>query len=116
MINNVVSFPQIPDPTYVRPAKTDAPKEISAAEASGKSKDAGDQSDLGGGGNSGAKEPVPDYLLRLTVDKDPKSGEWIYKAIDRSTGEVVKQLPRQELLDMKNSSTYQAGSVIKTDI
>lgn len=116
MINNVVSFPQVLDPTYVRPVKTDAPKEISAAEGSGKSKDAGDQSDLGGGGNSGARESVPDYQLRLTVDKDPKSGEWIYKAIDRATGEVVKQLPRQELLDMRNSSEYQAGSVIKTDV
>ena len=116
MINNVVNFPQTPDPTYVRPVKTDAPKEVTAAEASGKSKDAGDQSDLGGGGNSGARESIPDYQLRLTVDKDPKSGEWIYKAIDRSTGEVVKQLPRQELLDMRNSSSYQAGSVIKTDV
>jgi flagellar protein FlaG len=115
MINNVVNFPQIPDPTYVRPVKTDAPKEVTAAEASGKSKDAGDQSDLGGGGHN-AKEPIPDYQLRLTVDRDPKSGEWIYRAIDRSTGEVVKQLPRQELLDMRNSGSYQAGSVIKTDV
>jgi len=116
MINNVVNFPQIPDLAYVRPTKTDAPKEVSAAEGSGKSKDAGDQSDLGGGGNSGARESIPDYQLRLTVDKDPKSGEWIYKAIDRYTGEVVKQLPRQELLDMRNSGDYQAGSVIKTDV
>ena len=116
MINNVVNFPQAPDPAYVRPEKTDAPKAVTAAEGSGKSKDAGDQSDLGGGGNSSAKESIPDYQLRLTVDKDPKSGEWIYKAIDRYTGEVVKQLPRQELLDMRNSSDYKAGSVIKTDV
>ncbi len=115
MINNVVNFPQTPDPAYIRPTKTEAPKEISAAEGSGKSRDAGDHSDLGGGGQ-GSRESIPDYQLRLTVDKDPKSGEWIYKAIDRYTGEVVKQLPRQELLDMRNSSEYQAGSVIKTDV
>ncbi|MEI9905744.1 MAG: hypothetical protein WDN06_18810 [Asticcacaulis sp.] len=32
------------------------------------------------------------------MDKDPDTGDWVYKAIDRYTGEVVRQLPRQDLL------------------
>lgn len=58
----------------------------------------------------------PNYLLKLTVEKDPDTGEFIYKAIDRYTGEVVRQLPQKELLDLRNTGTYRPGAVIETDI
>jgi len=112
MINNVISFPQVPEVTYVKPTP-DVPHDIQAASASGQAKNQTDHSDLS---HSQDKGPPPEYSLRLTVDKDPKTGDWVYKAIDRYTGEVVRQLPRQELLDMRKSANYHAGSVIKTDI
>ena len=112
MINNVLNFPQMPDVTNVHP-QSDAPKEIAAADTAGKSRDAGDQADLSHDKSNG---PTPEYLLRLTVDKDPHTGDWVYKAIDRYTGEVVRQLPRQEVLNLRDSANYKAGSIIKTDI
>ena len=112
MINNVVSFPQVPDVTQIKPVP-DVPKEVAGASPSGETKNEGENAGLISGQDQG---PPPEYALRLTVDKDPKTGEWIYKAINRYTGEVVRQLPRQSLLDMRKSSSYQSGSVIKTDI
>ncbi len=113
MINNVVSFPQIPDVAQIKPAPA-VPAEVQAAGPSNPSQNPHD-SDLaeGKGQDQG---PPPEYALRLTMDKDPRTGDWVYKAIDRYTGKVVRQLPRQELLDMKRNGNYQAGSVIKTDV
>jgi flagellar protein FlaG len=113
MINNIVSFPQLPDATQVKPVN-EAAKPVAAAEASSAPKEQNQGNDLSQKGQD--KGPAPEYSLRLTVDKDPNTGDWVYKAIDRYTGEVVRQLPRQELLDMKKSGNYQAGSVIKTDV
>lgn len=110
MINNVVSFPQMPDPSQVR-VPVSLPKEVAPTQPSGKGKDVGNQSLSQGGEKS-----TPEYNLRLTVDKDPDSGDWVYKALDRYTGEVVRQYPRQEILDLKASKNYQPGTVIKTDV
>jgi flagellar protein FlaG len=51
--------------------------------------------------------------LRLVIDIDEVSGSYIYKTINRVTGEVVAQLPREELLRMRDQSSYQAGQFIK---
>ncbi|CAL4867464.1 hypothetical protein MMA231_01719 [Asticcacaulis sp. MM231] len=111
MINNVLSFPQVNnDVSQIKPAP-DVPKEIASTSSSEHSKN-DSQSDLSNGQNSGS---TPAYLLRLTVDKDPNTGDWVYKAIDRYTGEVVRIMPRQELVEMRKSTSYKAGSVINTD-
>jgi flagellar protein FlaG len=111
MINNVLNFPQAPDLSQIKPAP-DVPAEIPAGSGSDKSKNE-TGSDLSRGGG---QDQTPAYQLRLTVDRDPETGDWVYKAIDRYTGEVVRQLPRQDLLEMRKSTSYQSGSVIKTDI
>jgi flagellar protein FlaG len=51
--------------------------------------------------------------LRLVIDIDEASGSYVYKTINRMTGEVVAQLPREDLLRMRDQSSYQAGQVIK---
>jgi flagellar protein FlaG len=112
MINNVVNFPQFPDVTQVQPTP-DVPREVAGASSANGTKNESQNSDLS---SRGEKGPPPEYSLRLTVDKDPDSGDWVYKAIDRYTGEVVRQLPREELLKLRKSANYQAGSVIKTDV
>jgi len=111
MINNVLSFPQVTDVSHIKPAP-DVPKEIPAGSGSEQAKNNTDSHQSADSGQG----PTPAYLLRLTVDKDPDTGEWVYKAIDRYTGEVVRVLPRQELVKMKESANYKAGSVIKTDV
>jgi len=112
MINNVISFPQVPEVSQIKPAP-DVPQDIQSASSSSQSKNQSNNSDLS---HSQEQASAPYYTLRLTVDKDPKTGEWVYKAIDRYTGEVVRELPRKALLDMRKSANYQAGSVIKTDV
>lgn len=54
--------------------------------------------------------------LRLVIEHDQASGSFIYKTIDRRTGEVVSQLPREEVVRMRDAMTYEAGTVIKTAV
>lgn len=53
---------------------------------------------------------VPD--LRLVIEEDEASGTYVYKTVDRRTGEVVSQVPREEVLQMRREGDYIAGQVI----
>lgn len=61
-----------------------------------------------------AKAPVemtPDAAdLRLVIEEG--GGSYVYKTIDRRTGEVVAQFPREEILRMREETNYEAGAVI----
>lgn len=61
---------------------------------------------------SPAKRPADDY--RLVIERDEGTGSYIYKTLDRSTGEVVSQFPREEVLKLRNDPVYRAGRVIVT--
>ena len=116
MINNVVNFPQTPDVNPVKPVP-EAPKEIAAPAAGNSAQNATTQNDDSGGASAGSQNKNPPYYeLRLTVDKDPQTGSWVYKAINRYTGEVVSQLPHESVMEMQKSQQYQAGSVISTEV
>jgi flagellar protein FlaG len=52
--------------------------------------------------------------LRLVIEEDQASGLFIYKTIDRRTGDVVLQLPREEVVKMHEARNYRAGALIKT--
>jgi len=54
--------------------------------------------------------------VRLVIEHDQASGSYVYKTIDRRTGEVLQQLPRAEVLKLHQGSAYAAGSVIKTEV
>jgi len=51
---------------------------------------------------------------RLVIEEGPTAGSFIYKTLDRVTGEVVKQLPREQIVDLMRTAEYSAGSVIDT--
>lgn len=51
---------------------------------------------------------------RLVIERDEPTGSYIYKTLDRSTGEVVNQFPREEVLKLRDSPAYEAGRVIVT--
>ncbi|WP_031229846.1 flagellar protein FlaG [Asticcacaulis sp. YBE204] len=111
MINNVVSFPPATDLSQVAPIESVKPvKEVAPADTGNKT---GTESDLS---NKAKSESQPAYMLKLTIEQDPDSGEFIYRAIDRYTGEVVRQFPQKELMGMRESKAYQAGTLLKTDI
>jgi len=69
-----------------------------------------------GASNTGAsgKQAVaiaPDAAdLRLVIEEG--GGSYVYKTIDRRTGEVVAQFPREEILRMREEASYEAGAVI----
>ena len=51
--------------------------------------------------------------FRLVIEQDAGSGAYIYKTVDRRTGEIVQQLPRDQILRMREASEYAAGGVIR---
>jgi flagellar protein FlaG len=55
-------------------------------------------------------EPQPGDL-RLVIEQDEDSGAFIYKTVDRRTGETLQILPREDVLKLKHAATYDPGSV-----
>lgn len=51
--------------------------------------------------------------LRLVIEEDSASGLFIYKTIDRRTGDVVQQFPREEVIRMHETAEYVAGALIR---
>jgi flagellar protein FlaG len=57
--------------------------------------------------------PAP--AARLVIEEGPQPGAYVYKTLDPVTGEVLRQLPREELLRlMRDDSGVQAGALIDT--
>ncbi|RAK52283.1 hypothetical protein DJ018_14170 [Phenylobacterium deserti] len=51
--------------------------------------------------------------LRLIIEEDEAAGTLVYKTINRRTGEVVLQMPREEIEKLGEETEYVAGSVIR---
>ena len=51
---------------------------------------------------------------RLTIEEGP--GGFVYKTLDRVTGEVIRQLPREDVVKMRHSPAYGPGELIKTRV
>ncbi|WP_293898030.1 flagellar protein FlaG [Phenylobacterium sp.] len=66
----------------------------------------------------GGQAPVPTGPdpadMRLVIEEDQASGSYVYKTVNRRTGEVVLQLPRAEVLKLRQELQYTAGAVIRT--
>ncbi len=52
---------------------------------------------------------------RLVIEEGPQKGSFVYKTLDRVTGEVVRQLPREEVVRLMDNQDYGSGSVIDTN-
>jgi len=69
-------------------------------------------------------DPSPDELgglesadstdLRLIIEGSDADGALVYKTVDGRTGEVVRAWRREQVLNMRDATTYVAGQVIKT--
>ena len=55
-------------------------------------------------------EPQPGDL-RLVIEQDESSGTFIYKTVDRRTGETLQILPREDVLKLKQAAAYDPGTV-----
>jgi len=52
--------------------------------------------------------------MRLVIEEDKASGSYVYKTVNRLTGEVVQQLPREQVLQLREQVDYEAGHVVRT--
>jgi flagellar protein FlaG len=53
---------------------------------------------------------------RLVIEQGPTAGSFVYKTLDRETGEIVRQLPSEEVLKMRQGENYDVGAVINTTV
>ncbi|MCZ8194385.1 flagellar protein FlaG [Brevundimonas sp.] len=62
-----------------------------------------------------SEQPAPVQAERLAIEEGPQPGVFVYKALDPVTGEVIRQLPREELLRlMRDGGSVLAGTLIDT--
>jgi flagellar protein FlaG len=116
MITPVPNIGPTPDPAKVRAASPEAAQPVAKAEKPKETETKSDEKPVAVKTVGALRQPVPAYDLRLTVDKDPETGEVVYKSINRLTGEVVKQMPNAEVMAMKRREMYEAGSIFVTDV
>ena len=50
---------------------------------------------------------------RLVIE-EAVGGAYVYKTLDRVTGEVISQLPREEVVRLKQDPRYAAGRLVDT--
>jgi flagellar protein FlaG len=63
-----------------------------------------------------AAEAERQSRYRLVIEQGGQVGSFVYKTLDRETGEVVQQLPSEQVLKMRQSEDYGVGSVINTTV
>lgn len=52
--------------------------------------------------------------LRLVIEDDKAAGSYVYMTVDVVTGQVVSQIPREQVLQMREAASYTPGSVINS--
>ena len=52
--------------------------------------------------------------LRLVIEEDRQAGTVVYKTVDWRTGVVVQQLPREQVLRLRETENYAAGKLLAT--
>ena len=63
-----------------------------------------------------SQEAEREARYRLVIEQGARIGVYIYKMLDRETGEVIRQLPREEVVRLGNQNGYAAGAVITTTV
>ena len=67
----------------------------------------------GAGGSQAPPTPLDAQAdLRLVIEEDKASGSYVYKTVDPITGKVISQMPREQLLKMREASDYTPGSIV----
>ena len=97
MEKNVAAVSATPDPTFSQPAPQPPPAPDTGSIQSRIAAGALDQADL-----------------RLVIEE--VGGSYVYKTVDRRTGDVVAQYPREDILKLREETDYAAGSVIRTSV
>jgi flagellar protein FlaG len=51
---------------------------------------------------------------RLVIQAGAQTGVFVYTILDRLTGQILVQIPREEVIKLANRPDYSAGTVIDT--
>jgi len=63
--------------------------------------------------SQGPAAPIDEQTdLRLVIEEDKAAGSYVYMTVDPRTGKVISQIPREELLKMRDTPGYTPGSVV----
>ena len=60
-----------------------------------------------------AAEAASSADLRLIIEEAGEPGRYVYTIVDRRSGRIVSQLPRDEVLKLREQPDYAAGSLFK---
>jgi flagellar protein FlaG len=58
-----------------------------------------------------APEGAESADLRLIIEEAGEPGHYVYTIVDRRTGKIVSQLPRDQILRLREEPDYSAGAV-----
>ncbi len=94
MESKVTAFAATPDPTFGQKPAAQAPDNRASANRAAQSLD-----------------PVD---MRLVIEEDKATNSYVYKTVNRFTGEVIQQLPRDQVLKLHEQLDYEAGDVVRT--
>lgn len=93
MESKVRAFAATPDPTYgQQPAPPRADPATTAKRA------------------AQSQDPVD---MRLVIEEDKATNSYVYKTVNRLTGEVIQQLPREQVLQLHEQLDYEAGDMVR---
>jgi flagellar protein FlaG len=63
-----------------------------------------------------SSQPASDPSQRLVISEGAETGVYVYTILDRATGQVMVQIPREEVVKMGSRSSYTAGQVLNTKV
>jgi flagellar protein FlaG len=61
-------------------------------------------------------KPAADADQRLVVREGTEDGLFVYTILDRASGQVMMQIPREDLAQLAARPDYEAGQVIDTKV
>jgi len=59
-------------------------------------------------------DPADAAGRRLVIEQDKPSGAFVYKTVDRISGDILFQYPREQMLKLSLDPGYVAGAVVST--
>ncbi len=65
---------------------------------------------------SSTEQDASESPERLVISEGGKTGDYVYTILDRATGQVLVQIPREEVLRIAARPDYTAGQVIDTTV
>jgi flagellar protein FlaG len=68
-------------------------------------------SEVGQIASTGASDSVNPADLRLIIEEAGEPGNYVYTIVDQRTGRIVSQLPRDEVLRLRDQANYASGTV-----